>query len=82
MRAFLEANPGVARTGRYTFRLDGRDIDFRSAMPTAALPQGLIALASASLGWVGNQDWAMRLLDRLGKRALEKRKKELQHLLT
>ena len=77
LRTFLEAIPKVTRTGRYTFRLDDREVDFSSAMPTATQPRGFVALASATLGWLGNQDWAMRLLHRLAKHALERRKKEL-----
>ena len=60
------------RTGRYTFSLDGRVADFAPAIPLPEAPTGLNALLSTLLGWLGNQPWAMRSLDKMGKRALEK----------
>jgi alpha-galactosidase len=76
LRAFLETNPRIERTGRLAFKLDGREVDFSQAMSTPTPARGLEALASEFLGWIGNQGWALRLLDRLGKRELEKRIKE------
>ncbi len=75
--AFLEAQPVLQRTGRYTFQLDGHEVDFSPAMSAPKPPVGMRALLNAILGWVGNQTWALRLLDRLGKRGLEKMKQEL-----
>lgn len=72
LRAFLEAEPQIERSGRYTFTLDGRKVDFSPAMPLPEPPRGMEALGSALLGWAGNQDWALKLMDGLGKRALQK----------
>ncbi|MBN1451975.1 MAG: alpha-galactosidase [Anaerolineales bacterium] len=77
LRAFLEANPRVERTGRHTYQIDGRNVDFSPAMPLPEPPRGLDALGSALMGWVGNRGWALRLMDWLGKRALQKMKESL-----
>lgn len=77
LASFLAASPRVARTGRTTFELDGRRVDFRPAMTTPEAPGGLDRIASAIVGWAGNQAWAMRLLNWMGKRALERMKREL-----
>lgn len=72
LHAFLEARPGVERTGRFTFALDNREQDFSSAMPLPEPPHGFEALGSTFLGWTGNQAWAMNFLDWLEKRVLQK----------
>jgi alpha-galactosidase len=77
LRTFLEAKPKVERTGRYTFTLDHREVDFSPAIPLPAPPRGLDALRGAIMGWVGNQGWAMRLVNRLKKRKLQKAIQEL-----
>jgi alpha-galactosidase len=75
---FLETMPEIKRTGRYTFSLDGRQVDFSPAMTLPSPPRGLDTLGSACLGWLGNQGWAIKLLDRIGKKQLQKVLKELQ----
>ena len=72
LRTFLESRPQVERTGRYTFRLDDREVDFSPAMPLPEPPKGLEALGGLLVGWLGNQGWAMKLLTRMGKSALQK----------
>jgi alpha-galactosidase len=72
LQTFLEIQPQVERTGRYTFTLDGRKVDFSPAMPLTAPPRGLDALASLFLSWLGNQAWALNILHRLSKRSLQK----------
>jgi alpha-galactosidase len=72
LRAFLETEPEIERTGRYIFCLDGREVDFSPAMPLPDPPRGLDALASAFMGWLGNQRWALKLMKRLNERTLQK----------
>jgi alpha-galactosidase len=73
LRAFLEASPKVKRTGSTTFELDGRKVDFKSAVSLPEPPGGLTALRSFAFGLLANQGWALKLMDPLGKRVLEKR---------
>jgi alpha-galactosidase len=77
LRAFLEAEPQIERTGRYKYSIDGREVDFSPAIPLLPPSHGLDALASAFLGWLGNQRWALKIMDSLGKRELQKVKKDL-----
>ena len=65
LHAFLEAKPTVERTGRYTFTLDGHDVDFSMAAPLPEPPRGLNALNRTLVGWLGNQLWALKLWHRL-----------------
>ena len=76
LRTFLEARPAIECTGRYTYLLDGRTIDFSPAMLLPEPPHGMNALANAFFGWVGDQEWALRLRDWLVKRDLVKVKRE------
>lgn len=71
LRAFLESESAIERTGRFTYLLDGRQVDFSPATLLPEPPQGLKLLASEFLGWVGNWEWAMKLLDWLGKMKLK-----------
>ncbi|MGB7874520.1 MAG: glycoside hydrolase family 36 protein, partial [Anaerolineales bacterium] len=72
LQAFLEAEPQIKRMGRYTFRLEGREVDFSPAMPLPRPPRGLASLGSGFVGWLGNQRWALKLLDRLRKGSLKR----------
>jgi alpha-galactosidase len=77
LRDFLEARPLVIRTSRETFSLDGRIVDFSPAMSLPDLPHGFDLIASLAFGWISNNDWALKLLNWLGKRALQRVKRSL-----
>jgi alpha-galactosidase len=70
--AFLASRPRVERTGRSTFVLDGRPVDFSSAMP---LPEPL-RIAGALVGWLAGRRSVLRLFDRLQHRGLARMVKE------
>ncbi|MFL7870770.1 MAG: glycoside hydrolase family 36 protein [Anaerolineales bacterium] len=72
LRDFLEANPKVERRERHAFRVDGHNVDFSPAMPLPEPPRGLDALGSTIMDWVGNQAWALKLLNQIGKKVLQK----------
>jgi alpha-galactosidase len=77
LRDFLTSQPQVERTGRYTFRLDGREVDFSAAMPLPEPPTGFAALVGEITGWLGSQPFILKLLNKFGKNALEKTKRNL-----
>ena len=77
LHAFLHAKPDIERTGRYTFRLNGRGVDFRSAMLLPDPPAGLDLLKRLALGWIGDRPWALKLFREQEKRALQNKLKEL-----
>ena len=66
VRAFLESSPKTQRSGRYSFTLDGRTVDFSQAMSLPAHPRGLDALGNGFMGWLANRGWALKLLFWLG----------------
>ncbi len=64
---FLKARPAIKQTGRYTFEIGGRRVDFSSAMP---LPQPLDTLEkiqSALLCWLANMPWVIKAFDRYSR---------------
>jgi alpha-galactosidase len=70
--AFLAARPRVERTGRTTFVLDGRSVDFS---PAVSLPAPM-RLAGALVGWLAGRRSVLRLFDRMQRRALARMVKE------
>ncbi|HEY3310489.1 MAG TPA: glycoside hydrolase family 36 protein, partial [Anaerolineales bacterium] len=52
---FLTSQPEIERTGRYTFRINGREVDFSPAMLLPDSPRGLSRLIGELTGWLGNQ---------------------------
>jgi alpha-galactosidase len=72
LRAFLEAEPEIEHAGRYAFTIAGRRVDFSPALPLPEPPRGLEALGGMFLGCMGSQGPALKLLDKLGKRVLQK----------
>ena len=77
LRKFLEVSPVIEQTGAYTFRINGRVVDFSSALILPKPAMGFDIIQGAVIGWLGNQGWALRILDRMGKSSLEKMKKKL-----
>ena len=77
LRLFLESQPKIVRLGRYQFRIDERTVDFGPATTLPPFPSGFDLLGSACMGWLANQGWALKLLDWLGKRVVQKRLKNL-----
>ena len=76
VRRWLESSPRVERTGRYTFRLDGRAVDFGPAMPLPPLPKFFDAVQGEVLGFLGNQFWALKIWHWLIRYGLAKKDSE------
>lgn len=70
---FLTIAPKVERTGRYTFRVDGRPVDFSAAV----LLPALVPLASAVVGWLAGRRTVLRLFDRVQRRGAERAARKL-----
>jgi alpha-galactosidase len=73
VRAFLEYQPVVERTGRYTFRLDDREVDFSAAMDVPVTRKK--TLATPFVLWGGEQRWLIKFLDNQGRKKIEQQKK-------
>lgn len=72
VRDFLQKEPTVERTGRYTFHIDGREVDFSAAMN---VPQARkMTLAPPFVLWGGEQSWIIRLLDKKQREKIERTK--------
>jgi alpha-galactosidase len=69
---FLVSRPRVERTGRYTFTLDGRPVDFSPAVPLPAR----MRIVGALVGWLAGQMPVLRLFDRLQRRSLARMVRE------
>ena len=76
LRAFLKTHK-VTQTGRYTFKIDKRIVDFSPATSMPEHPRGFDAVQSAFIGWLGDQRWALKLLDRMEKNSQAKMKSRL-----
>jgi alpha-galactosidase len=77
LRAFLESKPKVRQLSRCVYQVDERVVDFSSAMELPEKPKGVKAIQAASMGWLANHSWALKINDKLEKEALEKMKKTL-----
>jgi hypothetical protein len=77
LRSFLDTKPKVERTGRYTFRIDDRMVDFTSAIPLPEIPKGLIALWGRLIGWMGDRHFVLQTIKILNDNSLKKRRKSL-----
>ena len=77
LRSFLDTNPKVERTGRYTFNIDDRMVDFTSAIPLPEIPKGLIALWGRLIGWMGDRHFVLQIIKILNDNSMRKRRKSL-----
>jgi len=74
---FLNTKPPIKQTGRYTFEISDRSVDFSFVMP---LPQSLNMLEkiqSALLGWLGNMPWVLNAFDRFSRWMLARSLREV-----
>jgi alpha-galactosidase len=65
VRTFLEQQPAVEQTGRYTFRLDGRAVDFSPAMDLPLVRKK--SLSTPFFLWGGEQRWILEQMDKQDK---------------
>ena len=74
LRSFLNQTPKVERTGRYTYRLDDRTVDFTSATSLPEKKTGLLALWAAFLSWMGDRHLVLNIFKFLDDGKLRKRR--------
>jgi alpha-galactosidase len=61
LRSFLTSTPKVEQTGRYTFRLDNREVDFTSTTSLPKAKTGTLALLAGFLSWMGDRHFVLRI---------------------
>ena len=64
---FLNAKPSVKQTGRYTFEIGGRSVDFSFVMPLPKPLDSLEKIHSALLCWLANMPWVIKAFDRYSR---------------
>ena len=74
LRSFLGAKPTVIRTGRYNFQVDGRTVDYTSAVDLPKVPKGWVALWGRLIGWLGSRYSILRMYKVLNLGRLRKRR--------
>jgi alpha-galactosidase len=77
LRSFLNTTPKVEQTGRYTFRLDSRAVDFTSAVSLPNINSGMLALWAAFLSWLGDRHLVLKIFRMLDDNAMRKRRESL-----
>jgi alpha-galactosidase len=74
LRSFLNSTPKVEQTGRYTFRLDDRTVDFTSATSLPKQKMGTLALLAGFLSWMGDRHFVLRVNKKLDDGKMRKRR--------
>ncbi len=72
LRGFLESRPEVQKTGRTSYRIADREVDFGPYIDMPSLPGGLTGLHGAIIGELANIRPLMNLFDKAGKNSLKK----------
>lgn len=65
LRDFLAACPAIRKTGRYTYQLDGRNVDFGAAVELPNFPRGLESLLAGLVRWGADQKWIVTLVAKM-----------------
>jgi len=79
LRSFLNAEPEIKQLSRYAFQIDGRAVDFGSAVPLPEQPRGGTAMKAGMLGWLANHKWALKIDNYIQKSILKKIIKNLEN---
>jgi alpha-galactosidase len=77
LHSFLNSTPKIKQIGRYTFELDGRTVDFSSAMSLPNKKTGLLGLWATFLSWMGDRHFVLKIFKVLDDRKFMKRRKDL-----
>ncbi len=72
LEAFLKSQPVIRKTGRGTYELDGRRVDFNAQIALPPLPGPFTDLQGAVIGGLANVPFLMRIFDMIGQRAQRK----------
>ena len=73
LREFLERSPAIRKTGRSTYELDGRAVDFSMQTGLPVLPGPVTNLLGAIIGGLANVPFLMKIFNGFEKRDLEKK---------
>jgi alpha-galactosidase len=73
---FLESRPEVRKTGRASYRIGTREVDFTPHIELPSLPDWFTNLQGATLGGLANVPALMNVFDKLGKRSLKEMLKQ------
>ncbi len=71
LRSLLESQDEVKRTGRYTFSINGREVDFSPAMDVPH-PAGAANPAWYFVRWGADQPWVLNLVNNIEKAKVQK----------
>lgn len=77
LHKFLEDKPEVKQTSPYTFQFDGHLVDFNPAVSLPAIPRGVQRIQAVIVGWLGNQGWILKLLNKIHNGTMKELKKDL-----
>jgi len=75
LRQWLEITQETKRTGRYTFTVGSRIVDFTPAMELPPQPRGFDIILRAVVSWLGEQLWVLKVWDFLLRTKPAKMKK-------
>jgi hypothetical protein len=73
LKAFLHSNPRVKRLCRSKFEIDGRLVDFSTALSLPTPPSGFTKLHAAVVGWLGSQVFILKLFRRMEDKSYQKK---------
>jgi len=76
LREFLESRPKVQKTGRNSYRISNREVDFGPHIGMPSLPDVFTNLQGAFIGGLANVPALMNVFDKLGKNSLKKMLKQ------
>ena len=76
LRLFLERRPAIRKTGRTSYEMDGRMVDFGAQIGLPALPGPFTNLMGAMVGGLANVPFLMKIFNGLEQRALKKKLEE------
>ena len=61
LRAFLSTRSKINQLSRYVFKVDGKTVDFSSAVSLPERPKDFNFIKRFIFGWLGNQVWALKI---------------------
>jgi alpha-galactosidase len=76
LREFLESRPEVLKTGRTTYMIGDREVDFSRHIGMPSLPGMFTNLQGLIIGGLANVPVLMKVFDKLGKNSLKKTLKQ------
>ncbi|MGB9641081.1 MAG: hypothetical protein ACPL4H_09230, partial [Anaerolineales bacterium] len=78
LKQFFEKEAVVTRIGKYSYRVNGREVDFSSVILLAQPLTGIRGMGRNLFCWIANHHWALKFINWQSQRSAKRVRQSLE----